>query len=353
MSITSSSHRQRFLPIDLSRHDNRSDSRAKSSMTTRRPSVTESIGLDRVSGTSVNTVDLDSGNLVGAVFQGKATSAYNATGYATQTQQRLVGDGTDGFLSGKQSGMHLHSGDSSETIPDPRDYSSVAESNETADTNATSLHTLPALQTKFSEADLNPVSAEDDPASYDLVAPPLANEKHGSSFSLEARGEDIFSREHLQEIFRDPILLLKFTTFLGAHRPNSVPTLIYYLDALKALKAVNYANAIAEALDPLTGVDFTTEVPARTRNLMLEEKAYRAFDLLVQEDLPAYVTYCYIHVVSVSIRRRITGTMPPHLREASEGLAEVFCLSDPSRPDNPIVFSSEGTIVVVLVLHSY
>lgn len=36
------------------------------------------------------------------------------------------------------------------------------------------------------------------------------------------------------------------------------------------------------------------------------------------------------------------GTLAPHLREASEGLAEVFCLTDPSRPDNPIVFASEG-----------
>lgn len=35
------------------------------------------------------------------------------------------------------------------------------------------------------------------------------------------------------------------------------------------------------------------------------------------------------------------GTLPPHLREQSEGLAEVFCLTDPSRSDNPIVFASE------------
>lgn len=238
--------------------------------------------------------------------------------------------------------MHLRYGDSDDTLPDLRDHSSVAESNRTAETNATSINTLPALQTKFSEADLNPISAEDDPSSYDLVAPVTGNETYGTSFSLEARGEDIFSREHLQEIFRDPILLAKFTTFLSTHRPHSIPTLIYYLDALKALRAVAYANAIAEALDPLEGATFTDEVPPRTRNVQLEEKALRAFDLLVQEDLPAYVTYCYIHIVSTSIKRRITGTMPPHLREASEGLAEVFCLSDPSRPDNPIVFSSEG-----------
>lgn len=35
------------------------------------------------------------------------------------------------------------------------------------------------------------------------------------------------------------------------------------------------------------------------------------------------------------------GTLPPHLKEQSEGLAEVFCLTDPSRSDNPIVFASE------------
>lgn len=48
-----------------------------------------------------------------------------------------------------------------------------------------------------------------------------------------------------------------------------------------------------------------------------------------------------VRVASTAIRRRITGTMPPHLREQNEGLAEVFCLTDPSRSDNPIVFSSE------------
>lgn len=46
-------------------------------------------------------------------------------------------------------------------------------------------------------------------------------------------------------------------------------------------------------------------------------------------------------VVSSSIKRRIMGTLTPDLRAQSEGLAEVFCLTDPSRQDNPIVFSSE------------
>ena len=64
---------------------------------------------------------------------------------------------------------------------------------------------------------------------------------------------------------------------------------------------------------------------------------------LQDQDLPAYITQMYIRVVSLSIAHRITGTLSPNLRDASEGLAEVFCLTDPSRPDNPIVFASEGS----------
>jgi len=128
---------------------------------------------------------------------------------------------------------------------------------------------------------------------------------------------------------------------LNAHRPKSIPVLIYYLDALKALRAIRYANAIAEALDPLKDFTFTDDVVRPTGNAKLEEKARQAFEILVRDDLPAYIAHTWVQVVSVSIQRRITGTLAPHLREASEGLAEVFCLTDPSRVDNPIVFASE------------
>ena len=175
--------------------------------------------------------------------------------------------------------------------------------------------------------------------SFDLVAPP---DDKPSLFSLEARSIQLFSSEHLKVIFSDATLLLRFTAYLSTHRPQSVPMLIYYLDALKALKAVKYANAIAEALSPIQGHDFTSNLAPPTANLALEDKADQAFDVLVRDDLPAYVTYMYIQIVSASISQRISGSLAPHLREASEGLAEVFCLTDPSRPDNPIVFASEG-----------
>lgn len=94
---------------------------------------------------------------------------------------------------------------------------------------------LPPLQQKgFNGYELAPLDEEDiDPGSFDLVAPPQS----GEEYSLEKRSEQLFSREHLQIIFRDPSLLLKFTAFLSANRPASIPLLVYYLDSVKALKA--------------------------------------------------------------------------------------------------------------------
>jgi PAS domain-containing protein len=211
------------------------------------------------------------------------------------------------------------------------------------ETSATSIHTLPPLQSKSVDhidfQTLEPV-IEDDPSSWDLVAPAPAEVEQGI-YALEKRADQLFSSEHLRVIFEDPKLLLKFTGFLNTHRPQSIPILIYYLDALKAIRAIGYANAIAEALEPIQGQGFTNVVAKPTINTALEDKANQAFDVLVQEDLPAYIAHTWIQVVSVSIQRRITGTLAPHLKEASEGLAEVFCLTDPSRADAPIVFASE------------
>lgn len=222
-------------------------------------------------------------------------------------------------------------------------------STDSLETKATStlpsLQTLPALQTKGPPNDgdtLEPL-LEDDPRSFNLVAPA---EDGSRAFSLETRSDHLFSRRHLEIIFADPALLLRFTTFLGSFRPRSIPVLIYYLDTIKALRAINYANAVTSALQPIEELEFTANPARPTANVALEEKAHRAFDVMVRDDLPAYITHNYTHVVSTSITRRITGTLPAHLREASEGLAEVFCLTDPSRPDNPIVFASEGSCVL-------
>lgn len=205
---------------------------------------------------------------------------------------------------------------------------------------------LPRLQaqgtlTQVDQASYKPID-EDDPASYDLVAPGQLEDAQKRSWNLEKQSQALFSKEHLQIIFGDPGFLLKFTSFLGLHRPQSVPILVHYLDSLKALRALHYSNAILEGLDEVPGLDFTNGVVEPTVNTVLLKRATDAFDYLVREELPAYITHEYIQVVTASISARISGMLAPHLREASEGLAEVFCLTDPSRPDNPIVFASEG-----------
>lgn len=203
---------------------------------------------------------------------------------------------------------------------------------------------LPRLQANgyLDDGDqLDPV-LDDDPASYNLVAPPPAEERE--SFSLETQTTALFSKGHLQVIFGDPTFLFKFTSFLGLHRPQSVPILVHYLDSLKSLRAIHYANAICEGLDPVEGLEFTQKPVKLTINTFLEERARKAFDVLVTEELPAFITHHYIQIVSASIVARVTGALSPQLRDASDGLAEVFCLTDPSRQDNPIVFASEGVL---------
>jgi hypothetical protein len=213
------------------------------------------------------------------------------------------------------------------------------------DTQASSIatHQLGPLQTKGPVEDADRLSPllEDDPRSYELVAP-ITNPAR--AFDLESRSEQLFSRQHLQAIFHDTPSLLRFTSFLSTARPKSVPLLVYYLDALKAMRAIHYANAVAEALEPIAGQEFTEHPPRSTLNAVLEDKAQQAFDILVREELPAFITHVFTQHVSVSVQKRVTGNLPPMLREASEGLAEVFCVSDPSRPDNPIIFASEGVL---------
>ncbi|KAM0425819.1 hypothetical protein ACHAPT_009070 [Fusarium lateritium] len=186
---------------------------------------------------------------------------------------------------------------------------------------------------------LEPLTEEElDPASFDLVVPAHAL---GKQYTLEAQSELLFSIKHLQVIFEDPVLLQRFSNFLATSRPDSLPTLAYYLEALKALKAIDYANALTSSLKAIDGLRFTADPVAATVNDALRKRADDAFEVMANHDLPAYITHTYIRTVSITIKRRITDTLPPQLRDLSEGLAEVFCLTDPSRPDNPIVFASE------------
>lgn len=205
-------------------------------------------------------------------------------------------------------------------------------------------HLLPALQTKGADEAgeaLEPVAEEDlEPGSFDLVVP-AANL---AAYSLERRSELLFSAAHLRIIFGDPTLLHRFTSFVGACRPASLPLLRYYLESLKAIRALEWANGtMARSLARLDGHGFAAGgPPVATENESLRGMSEAAFEALARDELPAYVTHVWAEVVEMSMKRRVTGTLPAHLHDMSDGLAEVFCITDPSRADNPIVFSSEG-----------
>lgn len=181
---------------------------------------------------------------------------------------------------------------------------------------------LPPLQTTVAECPdgLEPLDEEEiEPGSFDLVSP---DAEGASSYSLEDRSEFLFSLQHLNIIFGDFTLFQRFSTFMSAHRPRSVPLLVYYLDTVKALAAFKYANAISEALEPLDEYDFTQDAAAvpKSANAGLERKAAAAFEVLAQEDLPAFITNVWMQFVETSIRRRIVGSMPANLREYVQSL---------------------------------
>ena len=159
---------------------------------------------------------------------------------------------------------------------------------------------------------------------------------------LDTLSERLFSDEHLRVILRDPTFFMRFTAFLNRYKPSYSPILVRYLDARKAIKAVEYANALAESLKPIPG-DETSVIPcaAATVEIRFEQRSKRAFETLVNEALPAYITFYLVKVVTESMVREITGTTMPVMRELVGGLAEVFCLADPSMPDTPIVYASE------------
>lgn len=163
----------------------------------------------------------------------------------------------------------------------------------------------------------------DDVHDFDLKPPPPRKLVK----SLETYAEHLFSESHLRTILRDPAFFLRFTAFLNRYKPHSAPILLRYLEAQKAIKAVEYANSLAETLRAIPG-DSSSQIPcaAATIDPRFESRVRRATETLVHEALPAYITQCFTRIVTESMVREITGTTMPVMRELVGGLAEVCCI---------------------------
>lgn len=171
---------------------------------------------------------------------------------------------------------------------------------------------------------------------------PASTSLDEDALTLERRSQLLFSRQHLELILAHAELSSRFTSFLRTYRPDSVPILVYLLDSVKALKALRYAEAIIKGLETVPGYEFTTEANGATMSWVIEDKADRALEVLVKDDLPAFIAYVYVRTVDLALVSRVTQKKDSGSRTIADGLAEVFVLSDPAQPDNPIVFASEG-----------
>ena len=165
--------------------------------------------------------------------------------------------------------------------------------------------------------------------SYDLKPPPPMT----PLFNIEMLTDRLFSLDHLKLIIRDSTFLAHFQLFLQKYKPDLSPTLRSYVETQKALSAVEYANAIAATI--------SKDSVAATIEPKFEENTSDAVDTLVQHALPGYITHRLVRIVTETLVKEITGQNTPIMRELVAGLAEVYCLTDPSLPDNPIVYASE------------
>lgn len=150
-------------------------------------------------------------------------------------------------------------------------------------------------------------------------------------------------------ILSNPRYFARFRRFIAQERPGSLSTLTYYLDASKSLKAIQYANALVRSyVDvPTSGIETAEDPVGPTVNVALEQRVKAALNALTAEELPAFITSTYIDVAGKLVEERVRGTLPDKFQGTAEALAEVFCLTDPSRPDNPIIFASEGMCLLL------
>lgn len=204
-----------------------------------------------------------------------------------------------------------------------------------------SSHRTPSQPT-MSGTDTGVASDSDtsDALDFDLHPPP----PRPKSLSVETLSESLFGAGHLNVLLRHPQYLTQFTSFVAKYRPDYHSTLLRYLETQKAIKAVEYANAVAQGIvlsTNDTNNSNTQASSAATLDPAFEESSNAAFRAMVDSTLPMYITYSLVKVTTECLINEITGGQTPLMRGLVGGLSEVFCLTDPKQEDNPIIYASE------------
>ncbi|OQE20994.1 hypothetical protein PENFLA_c015G01883 [Penicillium flavigenum] len=305
----------------------------------RKPSIDQESVTD-----SVATLDLGH-HTIGQPLPRRRTQSSTSTGYQSFDQRSLSTISLDQQSIGTQPLGYY----STDALPggylpsptSPRDLHWSA-SNRSLQRNIVT-DDLPVLQqtnTDEGSEQFNPIIEEHEEESFDLV-PPYDGDR--ISLTLEQQADLMFSSEHMLAILTNPRYFARFREFIAQERPGSLSTLTYYMNASKSLKAIQYANALVRSsVDvPTSGIETAEHPVGPTVNTALEQRVQTALDALTAEELPAFITSTYINIADKLVEERVRGTLPDKLQGTAEALAEVFCLTDPSRPDNPIIFASE------------
>ena len=144
---------------------------------------------------------------------------------------------------------------------------------------------------------------------FDLRPPPISRHK---PVGIDSLSENLFSSGHLNTILFDPDLFGRFTAFLNRYRPHAAPILVRYLETQKAIKAVEYANAVAESMVHLPNDTSTPPTfSAAKLDSAFESRSKKAYETLLWAALPAYITISLVRVVTECMVNEITGRTTP------------------------------------------
>ncbi|KAL9638179.1 MAG: hypothetical protein Q9164_001714 [Protoblastenia rupestris] len=152
----------------------------------------------------------------------------------------------------------------------------------------------------------------------------------------------LFSRQHLQFVLEDQNMSNEFKAFVHTHRPGSVPLLARYINLDKALKSITYAEAIMQGLEAVEGHPFTKEASRVAMPWVIQGQIDKALDFFLIDDFRAFIAHFYVKIAVSALADSVMGDQNQADSGMADGLAEVFVLSDPARPDNMIIYSSEG-----------
>ena len=158
---------------------------------------------------------------------------------------------------------------------------------------------------------------------------------------IETMDESLFSIEHVKQVLEDRDLNVEFQTFLGACQPNAMPHFARFSILTKALRSIRYAEAIVSGLNSVRDAPVTSKIGNFTMPWVIQDKIESTLNIFVDKYFRAFIADKYARLSERALADRVIGNYNSKIAEIVPGLAEVFVLSDPTRHDNPVVFTSD------------